>query len=127
MNSNRYNGPEQLLAITWGESPNPRPRAFPRLDVFAFARAGDAGRYSPWVSDPCASWPTRAASRYAGTCNGRTANRALVIGNTFDPATPPGSVAMARLLARAHLLTVDGYGHVAQSDPGSCANRYVSW
>jgi TAP-like protein len=33
---------------------------------------------------------------------------------------------MARLLARAHLLTVDGYGHVAQSDPGSCANPYVS-
>ena len=37
------------------------------------------------------------------------ANRALVIGNTFDPSTPyQGSIAMANELARARLLTVDG-------------------
>ena len=36
----------------------------------------------------------------------------LVIGITHDPATPyENAVAMSRLLARARLLTVDGYGH----------------
>ena len=56
--------------------------------------------------------------------NRRTANPVLVIGTTHDPATPyEGAVAMARQLARARLLTVDGYGHGTTSP---CTNRYVS-
>ena len=36
----------------------------------------------------------------------------MVIGITHDPATPyQNAVAMSELLARARLLTVDGYGH----------------
>ena len=36
----------------------------------------------------------------------------MVIGITHDPATPyQNAVAMSKLLARARLLTVDGYGH----------------
>ncbi len=48
----------------------------------------------------------------------------LVIGTTYDPATPyQGSVAMAHQLARARLLTVDGYGHGTTSP---CADRFLS-
>ena len=46
----------------------------------------------------------------------------LLIGNTGDPTTPyQGSVALARELARARLLTVDGYGHTEQANPSTCA------
>ena len=51
----------------------------------------------------------------------------LVIGNLFDPETPyEGAVAMARELADARLLTVDGYGHTAFHNPSTCANDYMS-
>ena len=50
-----------------------------------------------------------------------------MIGNTYDPSTPyEGTVAMANALARAHLLTVDGYGHSILRNPSTCAHDYVS-
>jgi hypothetical protein len=49
------------------------------------------------------------------------------VGNTADPATAySGSVAMARDLARARLLTVSGDGHSALLNTSSCANRYIA-
>ena len=49
----------------------------------------------------------------------------LVIGNTFDPATPlRGAAAMSQALGRARLLTMDGYGHTALINPSACVNRY---
>lgn len=33
---------------------------------------------------------------------------------------------MARYLARARLLTVDGYGHTTLLNPSACANNYES-
>lgn len=43
---------------------------------------------------------------------------------TGDPVTPyRGSVAMARDLARARLLTVDGLGHTEFANPSTCATR----
>jgi pimeloyl-ACP methyl ester carboxylesterase len=40
--------------------------------------------------------------------------------------TSEGAVAMAQALARARLLTVDGYGHSILLNPSTCANDYVS-
>jgi hypothetical protein len=49
----------------------------------------------------------------------------LVVGNTTDPSTPyRDAVAMTRDLARARLLTVDGYGHTEKLNPTSCAAAY---
>jgi TAP-like protein len=49
----------------------------------------------------------------------------LVIGNTGDPVTGyQNSVAMARELARARLLTVDGFGHTEFFNPSTCASSY---
>ncbi len=122
--SHRYSGIEQLLAIACSESPNPPPAAFPGLDALASRRSGIAGPPWTWLSEPCATWPAVAADRYAGPWNRRTANPVLVIGTTYDPATPyQGSVAMAHELARARLLTVDGYGHGTTSP---CADRYLA-
>ena len=67
----------------------------------------------------------RSAHRYRGPWDRRTANPVLVIGNTFDPATPlRGAVAMTQDLGRARLLTMDGYGHTALLNTSSCINRY---
>jgi hypothetical protein len=33
---------------------------------------------------------------------------------------------MARQLARARLLTVDGYGHTEMTNPSTCANGHVT-
>ena len=78
---------------------------------------------------PCrASIGRRARShRYTGPWNHRTARPVLVIGNTYDPATPYlGAVTMVRRLARARLLTVDGYGHTALTNPSACVERYMT-
>jgi pimeloyl-ACP methyl ester carboxylesterase len=122
--SHRYAGIEQLLAIACSESPNPSAAAFPGLDALASRRSGVAGPPWTWLSEPCASWPALAADRYTGPWNHRTANPVLVIGTTYDPATAyQGSVAMARQLARARLLTVDGYGHGTTSP---CRDRFLT-
>jgi pimeloyl-ACP methyl ester carboxylesterase len=120
---------EQSYAITCAESPNPRhPGVFRALAALAYARAGDAGLYWAWKGDePCASWPATAAERYTGPWDRPTANPVLVINLTYDPATPyEGAVAMVNVLARARLLTVEGYGHTAFSNPNTCAHDYVS-
>jgi pimeloyl-ACP methyl ester carboxylesterase len=124
----RYAGPEQQLAVECGESPNPRdPQVFIRLDALTLARAGDIGRFWLWNDEPCASWPARAADRYAGPWNRRTAKPILVVNNTVDPETPyKGAVAMTRYLARARLLTVEGYGHSVLLNPSPCAQNHES-
>lgn len=122
-----YAGPEQALAIICSESPNPQPVAFWELDAFAQERSGPPGPYWSWGAEPCSSWPVGAPDRYAGPWDRPTANPVLVIGNTHDPATPHrNAVAMARQLARARLLTVDGYGHTAMTNPSACVDRHES-
>jgi pimeloyl-ACP methyl ester carboxylesterase len=123
-----YPGFEQEYAVVCSESPNPRdPRRYHGMEEFSAARAGDVGRWWTWDYEPCATWPAKAANRYTGPWNRPSANPILVVNTTYDPATPyKGAQAMARELADAHLLTVDGYGHSAFLNPSTCANDYVS-
>src|SRR5215211_2470809 len=116
----------QTFAVRCSESPNPAPAAFPSLDAFAYGRAGPIGPYWSWTSLACASWRATAADRYGGPWDRRTANPVLVLNTTHDPSSPyQGAVAMSRQLARARLLTVDGYGHSVQGNPSACATRYI--
>ena len=117
------------FAIRCSESPNPGPAGFRSLDRFAYERSGPIGPWWLWMAVGCANWSARAADRYAGPWNRRTANPVLVVGNTYDPNTPyQGAVAMARQLARARLLTLDGYGHISGADPSACVFRaYVAY
>jgi hypothetical protein len=123
-----YSGPEQSLAVICADSPNPRqPSAYSGLAKLVLRRVGPGGLSNLWGDEPCATWPARAPVTYRGPWDKPTANPILVIGNTFDPATPyRGAVAMARQLARARLLSVDGYGHTALLNPSSCVNHYES-
>ncbi|WP_406267354.1 alpha/beta hydrolase [Streptomyces sp. NBC_00191] len=122
-----YPGFEATYAVLCAESPNPRdPARYVQLDRFSTARAGDLGHWWAWANEPCAPWPARAADRYAGPWNKDTANPVLVVNPTYDPATPyQGGRAMARELADARLLTLDGYGHTALDNPSSCVGRHA--
>ena len=105
------------------DSPNPRHPA-------AYAAAAALGTFAPryaWTTLGCADWPAAAAGdRYTGPWNRPTASTILVIGNTHDPDTAyQNSVAMSRDLARARLLTVDGYGHTTGNNPSTCAFTYM--
>jgi pimeloyl-ACP methyl ester carboxylesterase len=114
-------------AIWCSESPNPGPAGFSFDDRLAYQRSGPMGTFKLWLSVACANWPVRAADRYSGPWNRRTANPVLVIGNSLDPQTPyAGAVAMSRQLARARLLTLDGYGHTSGSDPSACVNSAMT-
>jgi pimeloyl-ACP methyl ester carboxylesterase len=118
---------DQEMAIVCGEVPSPGAGAFPGIDAFAQQRSGVVGPFWAWDYEPCSTWPVRAAHPYRGRFDHRTANPVLVIGNTFDPATPlRGAKAMARALARARLLTVDGYGHTALINPSTCVHQHES-
>ena len=92
-----------------------RTRASPRSGRWMPSptrRSGPLGPWWAWQSLACGSWPTTAADLYTGPWNRRTANPILVTNTTHDPTSPyRGAVAMARQLARARLLTVDGYSH----------------
>jgi hypothetical protein len=119
-----YSGQEQQLAVLCSDSPNPRDAsAYPSLARLAYARSGAFGPDDTWQAEQCAHWPAAAAQdRYTGPWNRRTASTILLIGNTGDPVTSyQDSVALSRELARARLLTVDGYGHTEQSNPSTCA------
>jgi pimeloyl-ACP methyl ester carboxylesterase len=123
-----YPGFEQEYAVVCSESLNPRnPNRYHSMEEWSYAQAGDVGRWWAWYHEPCATWPAKAANRYAGPWNRPTANPILVVGNTYDPATPyEGAQAMVRELADAHLLTLDGYGHTALRNPSTCINEHVS-
>src|ERR1700722_12466512 len=122
-----YTGWEQTLAVLCSDSPNPRdPAAYLAAGRRAYARSGAFGLEQPWKTGACADWPAAAAQdRYSGPWNRPTASTLLVLGNTGDPILPyQNSIAMSRDLARARLLTVDGYGHTEAGNPSTCATNY---
>ncbi|MFF2353494.1 alpha/beta hydrolase [Kitasatospora sp. NPDC058115] len=118
--------PDQALALVCSDSANPPARAdYPALAASARTRSGEAGPYFAWADERCADWPVRDGDRYDGPWNRPTSRPLLVVANTGDPAMPyEGSRAMARSLARARLLSVDGYGHTVLANPSGCAAGY---
>jgi pimeloyl-ACP methyl ester carboxylesterase len=122
-----YGGQEQNLAVLCSDTANPRDAAaYPAAAQLAYRRSGAFGLNWTWPTAACASWPRGAArDRYSGPWNRRTANTILLLGNTHDAALPyADSLAMEHDLARARLLTVNGYGHTEESNPSACATRY---
>jgi pimeloyl-ACP methyl ester carboxylesterase len=123
-----YTGPEQNLAVVCSDSPNPhRLSAYAADARLAYARSGGFGLEQAWTSEPCAQWPGNGAQdRYTGPWDRRTANTLLLLANTGDTDLPyqQDQVAMEHDLARARLLTVQGYGHTEQTNPSTCALNY---
>ena len=119
------NGSEAGAAVFCADSDNPHnPFVWPRAARQADERSPYFGSAWTWVSIPCASWPVRDRDRYVGPWNRATSSPVLVIGNTFDPATRyEGAVALSHDLARARLLTLDGWGHTSFGK-SSCIEQF---
>ncbi len=122
----RYDGIEQTLAVVCADTADPRNAADYPAAARASSRYGGFGELAAWEEAPCAFWPTATEQdRYTGPWDRRTSGTILVIGNTGDPVTPyQGSVAMARDLARARLLTVKESAHTEFFNPSECASDY---
>jgi pimeloyl-ACP methyl ester carboxylesterase len=87
----------------WSRAARAQDRQFPYF-----------GRPWTWTSSICEPWPGWDRDHYDGPWNRTTANPVLVVGNTFDPATPyHGAVTVDRLLPRSRLLTLAGWGHTS--------------
>jgi pimeloyl-ACP methyl ester carboxylesterase len=118
---------EGLPGVACSDSDNPD-------NVDAWKLAADAadhsapyfGRYWTWLSSICQPWPGRDRDRYTGPWTRPTANPVLVVGNRFDPAAPyQGAAALARLLPRSRLLTLDGWGHTSEGK-SSCVDAHIN-
>ncbi len=102
-------------------SPAEWPRVIDRLEAISSLQGAVQGW---WEWAPCASWPVRDTSRYAGPWNAKTRNPILLIGTRHDPNTGYANARRAaRLLGDAVLLTHDGYGHLSFKDPSACVER----
>jgi pimeloyl-ACP methyl ester carboxylesterase len=113
------------LSVICGESPNPETAEAVSAQIEAsYARAG----LSPWpLVASCEGWTARAAAPYLGPWDNPTPVPVLVIGNTYDPATPfSGSVRLAQELGDARLLVVNGFGHTVLINPSTCAQDYIA-
>jgi pimeloyl-ACP methyl ester carboxylesterase len=121
-----YLGVEQSIAVLCADTGDPRNVHDYLAAARREARFGGFGEFVAWEEEPCADWPLATGQdRYTGPWDRRTADTILVIGNTGDPTTPyMSSVAMARDLGRAELLTVDGFGHTEFFNPSICASEY---
>jgi pimeloyl-ACP methyl ester carboxylesterase len=85
------------------------------------------GRPWTWLTSICQVWPGHDSDRYTGPFTATTANPVLLVNPTYDPATPyEGARAVNRLIPRARLLTVDGWGHTSFFAGSTCADRAVS-
>jgi pimeloyl-ACP methyl ester carboxylesterase len=116
-------------AITCTDSPaHEDPGAWPQVIAELTGVSPIGGPFVGWSNwAPCASWTARSSDRYTGPWNAHTTHPVLVIGTTFDPATPyTNARRVADLLGNAILLTHDGYGHTTEADPSHCIQRDTS-
>lgn len=112
------------FSVICGESPNPTSeKAQVEQALVSFKRSG----LNVWpFAATCSGWTARASRPYLGPWNHPTPP-VLVIGNTFDPATPySSSKRMAEELANGRLLTVEGLGHTELLNPSQCAKDYIA-
>jgi pimeloyl-ACP methyl ester carboxylesterase len=124
------------------------PPGDPSLDRF-FAIAGSEQQWPrnvdaylergarEWVDDPhfwyqfayaeipFALWPMRDEDAYGGPFTvGPSSPTPLVIGTTYDPATPyVSALTTVKALGNARLLTMEGDGHTAYGRNSACVNR----
>ncbi len=119
-----------FVGVACSDSDNP-------TDPWAWLAAGNrADKASPWfgklwtwISSPCAGWPEEfKEDRFAGPFDVAPANPVLVVGNSYDPATPlHGARAVNRLLDGSRLLVLDGWGHGALAASRCVDDAYAAY
>jgi pimeloyl-ACP methyl ester carboxylesterase len=121
------NGFDAFLSVVCSDSLNPRDpyRWIPAAQEQARSAPLFAYNWS-FASEPCSTWPVTDEDHYLGPFDRTTAAPVLVIGNLHDPATPyHGAQAVAGLLPRSRLLTLDVSGHTAWAQ-SRCIDDHVA-
>ena len=118
---------EAFPGVACGETDNPAGyEAWPAAAAAADQRNRYFGRPWTWFSSICQPWPGQDADRYAGPWTAATAHPVLVVGNSYDPATPyQGARKVADLLPNSTLLTYAGWGHTAFGSGNYCVDSTV--
>ena len=90
------------------------------------ARVPDMARAMSWGNAPCSQWFGH-SGRVPAPASTTTTSPILVIGTTYDPATPyKWSKALARQLPTSTLLTFRGDGHTAFGGNSRCIDDAVN-
>jgi pimeloyl-ACP methyl ester carboxylesterase len=127
---NRYssNIASAFYAIGCWDYPAPPDAAGLRAAAAEWSRGvavPEMGSAMSWGNAPCSQWFDHASRPPAEVSSGTTAP-ILVIGTTFDPATPyVWSQSLARQLPTSTLLTYRGDGHTAYGDTNLCIDDIV--
>jgi pimeloyl-ACP methyl ester carboxylesterase len=86
----------------------------------------EMARALAWGNAPCSTWFGHSAFAPA-PASSTTEAPILVVGTTFDPATPyPWAVSLANQLSTARLLTYVGDGHTAYGNGNRCIDSAVN-
>jgi pimeloyl-ACP methyl ester carboxylesterase len=118
-------GPDRFFAISGSEQRWPR-----NVDTY-LERGAREWVDSPhfwaqfaYAEIPFALWPVRDRDAYEGPFTvGPSSPTPLVIGTTYDPATPYSmAVSMVKELGNARLLTMEGDGHTAYGRNSACVD-----
>jgi pimeloyl-ACP methyl ester carboxylesterase len=120
-------GGNPFAAIACADSDNPSdPWAWEQAARRSDRHAPWFGAAWTWASSACAGWPASTkADRFTGPYAVTPSAPVLVVGNTFDPATPlSGARAVNRLLDGSRLLVLDGWGHGALHTGPCIGNAY---
>jgi pimeloyl-ACP methyl ester carboxylesterase len=125
--------PDRFFAIAGSEEQWPRNvDAYLRRGAREWADSPHFWGSFAYSEIPFALWPIRDKDAYGGSfAVGSSSPTPLVIGTTFDPATPYSSaIGMVRALGNARLLTMDGDGHTAYGGNSPCidsaTNNYLT-
>ena len=127
---NRYgsNGTSAFLAIgCWDTPATPGPAGL-RAAATTWARGAAVpamARAMSWGNAPCSRWFAHSPEPPAPARTTTTAPM-LVIGTTYDPATPyDWAVSLARQLPTSRLLTLIGDGHTAYGNDIDCVDDAI--
>ena len=89
------------------------------------ARVPEMARAMAWGNAPCSVWFGH-STRQPAPANSTTTSPILVVGTTYDPATPyPWAVALSQQLSTATLLTWIGDGHTAYGSGSKCIDTAI--
>ena len=116
--------------VACADSVNPKdPRAWVGAAVKDEKRgAGGFGRLWTWISSACAGWPGSSSDAFRGPWRVRTETPLLIVGNTYDPATPiSGARALRRLLPGSRLVELQTWGHGAIGQSRCVTERFSAY
>jgi pimeloyl-ACP methyl ester carboxylesterase len=117
--------PDRFFAIAASEQTWPRDvGAYLERGAREWADSPHFWDHFAYSEIPSALWPIRDEDAYGGSfAVGPSSPTPLVIGTTYDPATPYSwAVGTVRELSNARLLTMEGDGHTAYGRNSACVN-----